>query len=160
MLPHRARDDYFFFVSWIGGILSFLGSGGFLLFLITPPYNCGFILKEFPRNFGFFYIIPVPFPKTWSQAFFFFGRKPFFFAINYNCRKVCYVVISWPQIQLLFEKLAKRIKFFRITSMQKPITTNSLYSPLQKLILYFVRKRVMIIHRKLLQFCIFLPKVL
>lgn len=94
-------------------------------------------------------------------SLFFFGRKPFFFAINYNCRKVCYVVISWPQIQLLFEKLAKRIKFFRITSMQKPITTNSLYSPLQKLILYFVRKRVMIIHRKLLQFCnFFLPKVL
>jgi len=54
MLPHRARfDDYFF--SWIGGILSFLGSGGFFtLFFITPPYNCGFILKEFPRNFGFF----------------------------------------------------------------------------------------------------------
>jgi len=78
MLPHRARDDYFF--SWIGGILSFLGSGGFLLFfLITPPYNCGFILKEFPRNFGFFYIIPVPFPKTWSQAFFFLWKETFLF---------------------------------------------------------------------------------
>jgi len=55
MLPHRARFDDYFFFSWIGGILSFLGSGGFFtLFFITPPYNCGFILKEFPRNFGFF----------------------------------------------------------------------------------------------------------
>jgi len=98
----------------------------FTLFLIAPPYNCGFILKEFPRNFGFYYIIPVPFPKTWSQAFFSLEGNLLF------CNKlklqegVLYVVISWPQIQLLFEKLAKRIKLVRITSMQKPITTNSL----------------------------------
>jgi len=67
-----------------------------------------------------------------------------------------------PKYSFCLKNWQKGSNLFRINEYAKTnyykFFIQSLQLYLQKLILYFVRKRVMIIHRKLLQFCIFFAK--